>query len=41
MVCDRCILVVRQELDKLHLNYKNIQLGEVELIDQHSANKIL
>lgn len=41
MVCDRCILVVRQELDKLHLNYKNIQLGEVELTDRHSPDKIL
>lgn len=31
MVCDRCILVVRQQLEKLQLPYKNIQLGEVEL----------
>jgi len=31
MVCDRCVLVVRQQLDELELGYKNIQLGEVEL----------
>lgn len=31
MVCDRCILVVRQQLENLHLPYKNIQLGETEL----------
>lgn len=31
MVCDRCILVVRQELDKQNLSYRQIQLGEVEL----------
>jgi AraC family transcriptional regulator len=31
MVCDRCVLVVRQQLDELALGYKNIQLGEVEL----------
>ncbi len=41
MVCDRCILVVRQELDKLHLNYQNIQLGEVELAGQHSSAQIM
>ncbi len=37
MVCDRCILVVRQELDKLQLGYKNIQLGEIELTEQLST----
>lgn len=31
MVCDRCVMVVRQQLDELQLDYKNIQLGEVEL----------
>ena len=31
MVCDRCVMVVRQQLDELLLDYKNIQLGEVEL----------
>ena len=40
MVCDRCILVVRQELEKLKLNYKNIQLGEVELSGDQSEGKL-
>lgn len=31
MVCDRCILVVRQLLDRLGIGYKNVQLGHVEL----------
>jgi AraC-like DNA-binding protein len=31
MVCDRCILVVRQQLDALKLDYSNVQLGQVEL----------
>lgn len=30
MVCNRCILVVRQELEKLHIESCNITLGEVE-----------
>lgn len=40
MVCDRCILVVRQELDKLKLVYKNVQLGEVELAEEQKVEKI-
>ncbi|KYP13737.1 helix-turn-helix transcriptional regulator [Flavihumibacter sp. CACIAM 22H1] len=32
MVCDRCILVIRQELERHHLPYRQIQLGEVELL---------
>ena len=31
MVCNRCILVVKQELDKLNIESRNISLGEVEL----------
>ena len=34
MVCDRCILVVRQQLDQLQIGYKNIQLGHVELTEE-------
>ncbi len=30
MVCNRCILVVRQELEKLNIKTRNITLGEVE-----------
>ena len=40
MVCDRCILVVRQQLDKLELSYKNIQLGEAELAEPPSKEKL-
>ncbi len=31
MVCERCIMAVRQELDNLSIDYKNIQLGDAEL----------
>lgn len=31
MVCNRCILVVRQELEKLNINACNITLGELEI----------
>jgi len=40
MVCDRCILVVRQQLDSLGLSYKNIQLGETELVEPPSTEKM-
>ena len=31
MVCNRCILVVKSELEKLGLNYLSVELGEVNL----------
>ncbi len=31
MVCPRCIMVVKAELDKLGLQYHTVDLGEVEL----------
>ena len=31
MVCDRCIMVVQNELDKLGFDAKNVRLGEVTL----------
>ena len=31
MVCGRCIMAVRQELERLGLQYKNVHLGQVEL----------
>ncbi len=34
MVCDRCIIAVRRELEKQGLKYKNIQLGELELVHE-------
>lgn len=41
MVCNRCILVVRQELEKLHLQINNIRLGEAELAKVPTAKQIL
>ncbi len=32
MVCNRCILVVEQELEKLGLAVKNVTMGEAELL---------
>ena len=43
MVCNRCIMVVHNELDKLGLNVKNIKLGEVTLSKeptQEEKNKL-
>lgn len=40
MVCDRCIMVVRQQLDEQGLNYKNIQLGQVELVEEPDPAKL-
>jgi YesN/AraC family two-component response regulator len=33
MVCGRCIMVVKSELEKLGLKLSSIQLGEIETID--------
>jgi len=40
MVCDRCILVVRQQLETLQLPYKNIQLGAAELSDTPTKEQL-
>lgn len=40
MVCNRCILSVRQQLETLGLAYKNVSLGEVELSVQPSQQQI-
>lgn len=40
MVCDRCVMVVRQQFDQLQLQYKNIQLGQVELNEEPGAEKL-
>jgi AraC family transcriptional regulator len=37
MVCDRCVMVVRQQFDELQLSYNNIQLGQVELKEEPDA----
>ncbi len=33
MVCNRCVLVVREQLDQLDMRYTSVQLGEVELVE--------
>lgn len=40
MVCDRCIFVVRQILEKVGVQYKNVQLGEVEIVGDMPNGKI-
>lgn len=40
MVCDRCIMVVRDELEKAGLAAGNIVLGEVELLDTPTAAQL-
>jgi len=40
MVCNRCILVVKSELEKLGLNVLAIELGEVKLSNSLSQTKI-
>lgn len=37
MVCNRCIKVVKEEFEKLGLQIKNIQLGEVEVVNDPSS----
>lgn len=39
MVCNRCILVVQNELDKLGLKTKNVKLGEVILEEEPTAEE--
>ena len=39
MVCNRCIMVVQNELDKLALHVKNIGLGEVTLEKEPGARE--
>lgn len=41
MVCNRCILVVNQELEKLGLHPEKISLGEVELKEDHLSQDII
>lgn len=40
MVCNRCILVVKQELEKMNLTPIHVQLGEVELKEELSDSQI-
>jgi len=40
MVCIRCKMVVKSELDKLGLHYTRVELGEVEIMENISTEKI-
>lgn len=40
MVCDRCKLVVRQELDKAGISYSNIELGEIDFNESPSSEAL-
>lgn len=40
MVCNRCILVVQQELEKLEIPYSKIDLGDVEMDNAPSPEKL-
>ncbi len=40
MVCNRCIIVVKQEFEKLNLTPIKVQLGEVELEERPSDSKM-
>lgn len=40
MVCNRCILVVQQELEKLEIPYSKIDLGDVEMENAPSPEKL-
>ncbi|MGE0587695.1 MAG: helix-turn-helix domain-containing protein [Cyclobacteriaceae bacterium] len=40
MVCDRCKMVVRLEMDKLQIPYGSIELGEVSLTSPNDKEKL-
>lgn len=40
MVCDRCTLAVKNELEKHRLPYHHVELGEAELIEEPSAQQL-
>jgi AraC family transcriptional regulator len=40
MVCDRCVMAVRQVLNDEGIEYRHLQLGEVELSAQLSAEQL-
>jgi AraC-like DNA-binding protein len=40
MVCDRCIMAVRQQLEAAGLAYKRVQLGQVELAETPSSDQL-
>jgi AraC-like DNA-binding protein len=40
MVCTRCKMVVKSELDKLDLHYIMVDLGEAEIMEEMSENQL-
>ena len=40
MVCNRCIIAVKQELDKIKLKAASVALGEIILLNKPSDNKL-
>jgi AraC family transcriptional regulator len=38
MVCDRCIRVVKEELEKLNLQVENVKLGEAKVISENEID---
>lgn len=40
MVCQRCIKVVREELNKLGISYNSVQLGEVQPAEEITTEKL-
>jgi AraC family transcriptional regulator len=40
MVCNRCIMVVKQELEKFGLQTKQVNMGEVDLIETPTPNQL-
>jgi AraC family transcriptional regulator len=40
MVCDRCKMVVKDQLDKNGIKYSNVELGEIELLSAPSKEQL-
>lgn len=40
MVCDRCIMIVRQQLEHLHFEVKDITLGKVKVVPEPDAHQL-
>jgi AraC family transcriptional regulator len=40
MVCDRCILVIKEQLEKAGIAYNNVTLGEVTLVKEPAPEQL-
>lgn len=40
MVCDRCVMIVRQQLEQLHFEVNDISLGKVEVVPDPNENQL-